>query len=182
MQDEKNTNKHCDKMKKNHLYTILLNGWTEQKQGFFLKENEEWLLIKSLFSDYIMDGETIIHKKHIASIERGNNERFTEAVLITNNKFNKDNNVHIIPNSFDLLEELNKSKIVFQLSLKDETICYVGRITEIKNKTFFMEIITPKGIWLKKQISIRKDLIRTIDINTDYINSLLCYSHKVNNL
>ncbi|MDR3287356.1 MAG: hypothetical protein LBT27_07930 [Prevotellaceae bacterium] len=75
-------------MKTKHLYTISLKKWSEKKQGFFLSENQDWILIKSLFSDYIMDGETIINKVYIDSIERGNDEKFIEAVLIANNKLN----------------------------------------------------------------------------------------------
>jgi hypothetical protein len=175
----KNINKNYNKMRSNKLYTISLNGWKEKKQGFFLKENKDWLLIKSLFTDYIMDGNTIIHKKYIASVERGDKERFIEAILIANDKFNNDDNMNILSDTYDLLELLDKNKIVFQLSLKDETICYVGRMEKIKNKTFLMEVITPKGIWSKKQIIIRKDLIRTIDMNNDYINSLLVYNYKL---
>lgn len=162
-------------MKTNFLYTISLKSWKEKKQGFFQMENEEWLLLKSLFTDYMMDGVSIIHKKYISSIQRGEKEEFEEKVLLINKKVPTDLFTIDIDNLYNIL--LQEDKII-QVIRQDEFRSYIGKIIKINNKSILMKLLSPSGIWLRDPINIKKENIRTIDFDTDYINSLSTYSKQ----
>ena len=161
-------------MKKDHFYTISLSHRKEKEQGFFQKENEDWVLLKALFSDYMMDGVLLINKKYISLTKRESDEEFTEKVILANNRLNTENLT--ILDSADLYETFRKDKVVIQLSHYEDSAANIGRIVKVNDKSLSMLLLNTRGIWDDYYSNIRKDKIRTIKYNTDYIRSLLTYS------
>jgi len=50
---------------RNSLYSFKIRGFVNKSRGIFLQEGEDWLLIKSLFTDYMLDGYRLLNKKYI---------------------------------------------------------------------------------------------------------------------
>ena len=71
---------------KNNLYSFKIKGFVNKSRGIFLQVGEDWLLIKSLFADYILDGYQLLNKKYILSINQSEGDIFTQKVLTANGK------------------------------------------------------------------------------------------------
>lgn len=67
-------------------YSFKIKDRKRLESGILLVEGEDWVLLSSIFSDYIVDGYILINKKYITSIHRTEKEIFTEKVLKASNK------------------------------------------------------------------------------------------------
>lgn len=159
------------------LYTISIKGFKDNIKGIVLKDSEEWVMLKGLFTDYMLDGIYFINKKYILLANRGKNEIFTEEVLKASGKWNfiYDEN---IPLSTDLLFPwLKDTQQVFQFFQRDDLACYIGKIQRLLQKTFYLKYINPEGIW-EEEMLFHISPIKCIEIDTDYVSSLLAYNGK----
>ncbi|MCD7972580.1 MAG: hypothetical protein LUG18_07910 [Candidatus Azobacteroides sp.] len=50
---------------KGQFYSFKIRGRKEKEKGILIEEGKEWILIKSLFTDYVIDGFKIINKKYV---------------------------------------------------------------------------------------------------------------------
>lgn len=165
-------------METNKLYSISIKNRKEKVVGIIEQEGEEWILLKAIFTDYIMDGRKLICKKYISSINRSEKDIFKENVLRSAKKWDNYREIKI-PLSTDLLFDfLNKEQKVFQISLRDESVCYLGKIEKLLGKSFYLKPLTPRGKWQEENLLFRIGSVRIIDIDTDYISSLLAYNSQ----
>ena len=67
-------------------YSIKIKKRKEKEYGVLIQEGKDWMLIKALFSDFILDGYKIINKKYIVSLEQTEDDLFVERVLKSNGK------------------------------------------------------------------------------------------------
>lgn len=156
-------------------YSIKIKKRKEKEYGVLIQEGKDWLLIKALFSDFILDGYKIINKKYIVSLEQTEDDLFVERVLKSNGKI--DNIQLDIPlETLSLFQYLAANKYVIQLSLNKENISYIGLVADILPKSIYLNPLGKKGEWLNYDLLFRVDFIRIIEFNTDYINSLVTYS------
>ena len=165
----------------NSLYSFKIKGFVNKSRGIFLQEGEDWVLIKSLFSDYRLDGYQLLNKKYILSINQSENDIFTQKVLEANEK-NQLQILDIPLSMFSLFDYFLKQNIVFSIQTNKEDRINVGCIDKLNDKSIFLTPITPKGIWEENHYyNFRKEFIRIIEFDTDYINSLVVYSKIENN-
>ena len=165
-------------MERLKFYSILLKGREEKIQGILEQEGKEWMLLRCVFSDYIMDGWRVINKRYIYSIVREESEVFTEKVLKASKKW-RSTKKRQLPLSTDLLfDYLKNTCSIFAFSLNDEFITFVGKIQKLLPKSFYITPISPRGKWLNECNIFKKERVRVIDIDTDYINSLIAYNNK----
>ena len=78
---------------------------------------------------------------------------------------------------YGILSHLTKKYGVFDFELKSEKSCYLGKLKSIKGKELTIYYLNPKGLWTK-QMYFRINDIRTIEFDTDYINSLKLVSEN----
>ncbi|NDV58954.1 hypothetical protein [Bacteroides sp. 519] len=165
--------------KKGLFYTFRIKGRKRSESGIFIDEGTDWILIRSLFSDYLIDGYKIINKNYIVSVSRNEEDIFTEKVLKANNKDNYS--VEKIPlETNSLFNYLKEQQIVFDISIHLENSTYVGKIKKILTHSFYLYLLSPKGEWLDEIDLFKKKSIRLISFNTDYIQSLLNYNRTLN--
>jgi hypothetical protein len=164
---------------KNTLYSFKIKGFSNKLRGLFLQEGKDWVLVKTLFTDYMLDGYQLLNKKYILSINQSEDDIFTEKVLVANGK----NNIEYISfplSMFSLFEYLLKQNIVFSIQTNKEDRVNIGSIDKLSDKSIFITPINPKGIWEKSRYyTFRKEFIRIIEFDTDYINSLENYSKSL---
>ncbi len=161
-------------------YSFKIKDRKRLESGILLVEGEDWVLISSIFSDYIVDGYMLINKKYITSIHRTEKEMFTEKVLKASDKTDIVPYIDIPHLSIDsLFKWLEDKHIVFQIDNRDENQCWIGKILDSTKKSIFLTPLTPKGEWDKSlYYAFRKANIRIISFNSDYINSLMAYNKK----
>ena len=164
------------KIEKGKLFSFEISDRKLKKQGILIAEGEDWLLTHCLFTDYILDGYMLLNKRYIKSINRNDENIFIEQVLNANKKLDILQNIDIPLLTDLLLEWLYKNQIVFQIDNKRDDVCWIGKICDSTDKSIFLTNLTPKGIWETSYYTFRKNNIRIISFDTDYINSLLNYS------
>ena len=159
-----------------NVYTIKVTGWKDDIQCIKIEDGIGWILYKRVY-DYTVDGILLINKRFIKSCIRTEKEIFTEDVLRANNKLILES-VEIPLDTFSLFNNLYLQNKVFQVTLKDDSYVYIGKIEKIIKKSFYFRKINAKGRWVES-IFLRMDFIRAIEFDSEYIISLLVYSDSV---
>ena len=162
----------------NSLYSFKIKGFKNRLQGIFLQEGNDWVLIKSLVSDYMLDGYQVLNKKYIISIKQTESDIFTEKVLQANGKI-LSQNLNIPLSNTLLFDYFIKEKTVISVQTNKEDRVNIGYIDKLSDKSISLTPITPEGVWeYDKYYPFRKDFIRLIEFDTDYINSLVNYANQ----
>src|SRR5580704_5990746 len=143
--------------------------------GFVVDYNDDWTLMKSNPCDFCIDGYVILRHKNIEGFRRDESVRFKEKVIKL-----KGDHIPVIK-KFQLtdiqtiLSYLTEKFGLFAFYLKSEKLCYVGKLRFFEKSRLTIDYLTPKGIWAK-QMQFRPGDIRTIEFDTDYLNSLKLFS------
>lgn len=149
----------------------------EPVSGLVLDYSDEWVLMKRNQVDYVIDGYTIVKRKNVISIERGEHEKFAEKII----KLKGHGKVKKMGISLDNLEAILRKLTsvfkVFSLYGKKDTTCWLGRLVEINDKTLVIEYLTTGAIW-SGQMDFKVSEIRTIEFDNDYTNSLKLVARK----
>ena len=154
------------------VYTFKLRGRKELITGIVVDYSQEWIMIKYIPVDYVIDGYRIIKKKYISTFWRKDDEEFKEVVIKAKKIDFSNHKIIPIENTNEMFNFFLKNNIVIQFDLNDESIAYIGLLTKILSKSFYIKNLSPKGIWIDEQ-SFKIESIRTIQIDNDYIISLL---------
>jgi hypothetical protein len=162
----------------NKLVTLEFSDLKNSYSGFLLDFSDEWILLRNNPVDYIIDGFIILRNKNLESIIYDENNEFTEKVIRL--KKEKLINDFILPlsNLETILSFLNKKYGIFQLATKRESAVYLGRLIEITESQVFIQFLNTKGIF-DDEIDFKREKIRIIEFNTDYVNSLKAYSDSI---
>jgi hypothetical protein len=162
----------------NKLVTLEFSDLKNSYSGFLLDFSDEWILLRNNPVDYIIDGFIILRNKNLESIIYDENNEFTEKVIRL--KKVKLINDFILPlsNLETILSFLNKKYGIFQLATKRESAVYLGRLIEITESQVFIQFLNTKGIF-DGEIDFKREKIRIIEFNTDYVNSLKAYSDSI---
>ena len=145
--------------------------------GFVIDYNDDWTLLKYNPVDYIVDGYIILRHKNIEGFRRDANEKFREKVIMLKKQPLPDLSEFPLTNLETILSSLTKKYGIFQFELKTEKACYLGKLKSLAKGKLTIDYLNPKGIWTK-QMQFRPNDIRTIEFDTDYINSLKLVSKK----
>lgn len=168
------------KLENDKLFSFKIKDRKCEELGVLIAEGEDWIFIRSLFTDYMIDGYVLLNKNYIARITRDDKTIFTEKVLIASDKLTTSLSILEIPLSSDLLfEYLERKQTVFQIDNKDEEKCWIGKILDSTSKSIFLTPLAPEGEWNKGYYTFRRNNIRIISLDTDYINSLLKYNETL---
>ncbi len=147
--------------------------------GIYLKEENDWLLIKENPVDYVLDGNNLINKKFIKSISNPyKDEDFEYKVLKDKFDINDTNPFSGINlNTKDLFSFLVESQKLIGLEFESSDYSFVGRINKLNEKSFILDKFGIRGKFLG-QYNISYSTIRRIIVDTDYLNSIDNYLVK----
>lgn len=160
--------------KKKHIGQLISVKFTDRKTpiyGYVVDYNHDWTLIKYNPVDYIIDGYIIFRHKNIEGLCRDTDEKWREKVINLKGLQPTDEDNIPLTDLETILKYLTDNFGVFQIYTKSETACYLGRLKSIDNKELVIDNLNPRGKW-EGQMKFRTGDIRTIEFNTDYINSL----------
>ena len=145
--------------------------------GFVVDYNDDWTLMKLNSCDYCIDGYVILKHKNIEGFKRDANVRFKEKVIKLKGEHMPVIKDFPLTDLETIFSYLTKHYGVFAFFLKSEKSCYLGRLKSFTRGKLTIDYLNPKGIWTK-QMEFRPNDIRTIEFDTDYINSLKLISKK----
>lgn len=162
----------------NKIVHIKLRGRSEKKEGILIGIGKNWLMVIHIPVDYVIDGFALINKKHITKIIHTEREIFQKAVIDS-----KDILPHQYPNlnldtDDELFISLQQKYKVIMFDEHNDRILYIGEIKKINEKSFRILPLSPRAKWLEYEDSHPYSAIRVLNIECDYINSLLAYNRK----
>ena len=150
----------------------------ESFTGYLLAYNKEWVLLKHNTVDFIVDGYILLKNDHITHYKRDSKEKFIQKILDL--KGYKPNSKEIIPltDIGTTLAHLTKKYSVFQFDMKTNKKCWLGNLKKITGSNIKINYLMPNGRWSSTMPPFKLGNIRTVQFDTDYINSLLLIAKK----
>lgn len=150
-----------------------IKGWKDRETGLLISENEDWILVKHIPVDYVIDGYKLYQKKHIKKRITKTPEEKKARVL----KLKKEN--ISIPENFEfrsVLEILKWSEKLyglFEFQDKKETELFYGKVNCVKNDSLIIDMIKSNGkIEQNYDFDFSLNKIRSITFESDYFNSI----------
>ncbi|WP_299126386.1 hypothetical protein [uncultured Winogradskyella sp.] len=144
-------------------------------RGYIIDYNDDWTLLKYNTVDYITDGYLILRNKYINAYCRDDDEKFHQKVLDLKGKSVVPADLIPIDNIETILNYLTEKFGAFQFDLKSNEYCYLGKVKTIEKNNLTFDFLNSKGVWSETR-DCKLGNIRTIEFDTDYVNSLLLVS------
>lgn len=160
--------------KKKYIKQFISITFTDRKNaicGYVIDCNEEWFLMKHNPHDYVIAGYIIVRNHKIGNVSRGIDEKWVEKVLKLKGLEPTDNELIPLLDLETILVYLTDNFGIFQLSTKDEDVCYLGRLKSINDRNLVIDCLDTKGNW-DGETTFSPNEIRMIEFDTDYTNSL----------
>lgn len=149
-------------------------------RGYIIDYNDDWTLLKYNTVDYVRDGYIILRNKHINSYKRDKVEKFHQKALDLKGESVKLTDKIPINDIKTILNYLTEKFGVFQFDLRSDAYCYIGKVKSIEKNNLKIDYLDSEGNWSETR-EYKLGNIRTIEFDTDYINSLLLVSNSINN-
>ena len=148
--------------------------------GYLIDFNENLTLIKQNPVDYVIDGYMLLKTNKILKYKRDDFEEFREKVLFVKGLMPANEDFIPLTDIRETLRLISDRFGAILIKNKDDSVCYIGKL--IRTTTEYVEIqeIDPEAIWLGNE-KFKFNSIRTIEFDTDYINSLLLYNKMIQN-
>lgn len=152
--------------------TYKVTGWKEKETGLFIDENEDWVLVKHIPVDYVIDGYKLYNKKHLKKRKsKAKEEKISRVLQLKNVQTNA-------PDTFtfgSVLEMLFWSEKMYGLfEFQDnETEVFYGTLNLIEDDNFIIDMIKSNGKVEKDfdyEFSIND--ISVITFESDYFESM----------
>lgn len=150
-----------------------IKGWKAKETGLLIAENEDWVLVKYIPVDYLVDGYKLYNKKYIkkritkgkeAKIKRVLELKKVEAVAPKNFKF---------ATVIELLKWSEKTYGLFEFQEKEGDELFYGKINHVENDVLIIDMILSNGTIEKEyDYDFLSSEIRAIAIETDYFESI----------
>ncbi|AUC16002.1 hypothetical protein BTO06_12925 [Tenacibaculum sp. SZ-18] len=153
--------------------------WEVLETGVFLDENEGWILIKSIPSDYQLDGFKLLNKNHIVEISKVENSSVIQKVIELKEIKVQNPNDFKFDNTIEILKRLEAKYGCFEFQDEVEEELFYGTLGEYDDKSFSIDFIKSDGtIDLDFDEVFEMKDIRTISFESNYFNSIsLLYNH-----
>lgn len=160
-----------------------IKGWKKKEIGIVISENEDWILVKHIPNDYVVDGYKIYNKNFIKRRKPISEEDNLTIVL-------KLKNVNLnIPDNFkfsstlDLLKWSEKKYGLFEFQDDSETELFYGKLNKTLGNEFVIDMILSDGTFENKyEFNFLIDKIRVITFETDYFKSIrLLMNYRIRN-
>ncbi|WP_025742277.1 hypothetical protein [Aquimarina pacifica] len=152
--------------------TYKIKGYKEKETGLLLDENEDWILVKHIPVDYVIDGYKL-YRKNIITKRKSKSKEEKIARVLQLKKTKTD-----IPDTFTfrgILETLKwceKKYGLFEFLDLDANIFY-GKLNESHENRFIIDMIGAHGkIEEAYDYEFSTDEIEVITFETDYFESI----------
>jgi hypothetical protein len=151
---------------------------TVDYSGYLIDFNDDWTLLKYNTVDYLVDGYIILNNKYIDKFKRDDSEKFKQRILDLKGQKPRDKERIPIADIKTILDYLTNKFGLFQFNMKTNKTCWLGTVNKITGTNLKIDYLTPKGTWTKTMPPFKLGNIRTIEFDTDYINSLKLIAKK----
>ena len=151
---------------------------TIEYSGYLIDYNDKWVLLKYNKVDYEVDGYIILSNKYVTAFKRDDKEKFTQKILDLKGYKPKDKERIPITDLNTILTYLTDKFGIFQFNMKVDKTSWLGSVKNISGSDLVIDYLTPRGTWTKTMPPFKLGNIRTIEFDTNYINSLKLIASK----
>ena len=154
--------------------TLYIQDFEDPEIGMLIDENDEWILVKHIPVDYVIDGYKIYRKKFIEDRINGENEQKIEKVLKLK-KIDVDKPKGFeFNNTIGLLEWVEKKYGIFEFQDLDGSEVAYGKINEMNDGLLTIDFVDADGnVEVAYDYQYLVDDIRIITFETDYHTSIV---------
>lgn len=153
--------------------TFKIKSWKEEETGLVVAENDDWILVKYIPTDYAVDGYKLYRKKFVK--KRVSNEIEAQiARVLKLKKVNTD-----LPDGFEFTNVIDTLKWVetryglFEFQEKKEIELFYGKINQHQKNIFVIDMIMEDGkIERDFDYDFSTKSIRAISFESDYFESI----------
>jgi hypothetical protein len=153
--------------------SFVVSGWEDEETGLIIDENDQWVLVKYIPVDYLIDGYKLYKKEFIVERIYAKEEELIEKVLTLKGvKEDKPLGFKFL-DTFDFLQWIQDSYGLFEFQDRDQTELFYGRINQVKDDVLSIDMIKTWGqveIGYHHKFFIHE--IRSITFDSDYFNSI----------
>ena len=164
-------------MKPYRVEYVQLAGWQADVVGLWAAENDDWLLLRSIPADFVVDGYVLLAKQHIASRKPKHRRNQVEQIL-------KLKGIEAeVPPGFAFCDVVGMLQWVegryglIEFADEEESM-FLGWIRRVDAVHFWLDILTDDGTvslnstWEQAFVITE---IQAIYFDTDYFNSIKMY-------
>ena len=150
-----------------------IEGWKKKERGFLISENEEWILVKHIPVDYVIDGFKLYAKKFVQKRRSKSKEQQIERVLSLKNITAEGADDFTFGNTVDILKQIESKFGLFEFQDESENDLFYGKINEIDGNSLAIDMVKSNGeIQNEYDYTFDIDQIRSITFKTDYFESI----------
>jgi hypothetical protein len=144
--------------------------------GFILDYNDDFMLVNTFdFDANVVTGFSIYAISTIKEIKAHVDENSFESIFVKLNKIKPKKNPSILIDSIQTILKTvteNFPLIVIHCEKKDNEICWIGKLVEIKDNSFLMLEIDTNADWHEKPSKFKFKDVTKIDFGGGYENNL----------
>ncbi|WP_108866201.1 hypothetical protein [Aquimarina aquimarini] len=152
--------------------TYKITGWQDKETGLLIDENEEWILVKHIPVDYVIDGFKLYRKSAIKKRKSKTKQDKIARVLKLKNIESTPPDTFRFANILDILKWSEEKYGLFEFQDYHAELFY-GKLNTEKENIFTIDLITPNGNIKKEyEYDFLTDDIIAITFETDYFESI----------
>jgi hypothetical protein len=152
---------------------LKITGWEDEETGLLVAENEEWLVVRHIPVDYVVDGYKLYRKAFMEARTRTQKETLIERVLRLKGVKAERPTGFEFKGIAETLQWCEQKYGLFEFQDSDQTEVTYGRINQITNGTLMIDMITTTGeVDEAYEYDFELDAIRVITFETDYFESI----------
>lgn len=141
--------------------------------GLVLAENDDWVLVKHIPADYVIDGYKLYRKKFLESRASSEAEEKVARVLLLKNVQNEAPANFRFRDAAGLLKWVEQNYGLFEFQDEEECELYYGKINKMENGMLVIDMVDADGhVETDEDLDHVIELISVIAFGSDYLYSL----------
>ncbi|PKV52410.1 hypothetical protein ATE84_4525 [Aquimarina sp. MAR_2010_214] len=152
--------------------TYKITGWKEKETGLLISENEDWILVKHIPVDYVIDGYKLYRKSAVQKRKsKSKEDKISRVLQLKNVKTNKPDTFSF-GSALEILKWSEEKYDVFEFQDTEAELFY-GKLNRVIGDMFHIDLITSNGRVEKDyDYDFLTDDIIAITFETDYFESV----------
>ncbi len=152
--------------------TYKITGWKEKETGLLVDENEDWILVKHIPVDYVIDGYKLYNKRYLKNRKTKAKEEKISRVLQLKNVQTKTPDTFKFNNVLQTLIWSEKKYGLFEFQ-DNETEVFYGTLNMAEEDTFIINMIKSNGK-IEEEFDYEFSIndISIITFESDYFDSM----------
>ncbi|MDH7444546.1 hypothetical protein [Aquimarina sp. 2201CG14-23] len=152
--------------------TYTIEGYPEKETGLLIAENDQWILVKHIPVDYVIDGYRLYKKKYIEKRKsKAKQEKIARVLRLKNITIEKPTNFNF-GNELDILKWSEKTYGLFEFQDHESELFY-GKLNATEDHRFIIDMIKVNGkIEPDYDYEFITEEIQIIGFESDYFESV----------